>query len=216
MIILYTTGSSLSPDVEESAFRAGLAIRAAIRNREVPPQTSPDIPIFDADALPDGLAALPFLVPLFTPGDRQAVAAEASARGFLAPGTLVDPTALVPRRTRFGAGTYVNAGCILGAGGDFGAFTLLNRSSTVGHHARFGDFVSVGPGVVIAGNVQVGRGAMIGAGAVVLPEIVIGENAVIGAGAVVTRDVPAFCVALGNPARVTQSGIQGFKGKTVS
>lgn len=46
------------------------------------------------------------------------------------------------------------------------------------------------------------RGASIGAGAIVLPGITVGERAMVGAGAVVTRDVPAFAVVAGNPARV--------------
>jgi acetyltransferase-like isoleucine patch superfamily enzyme len=50
--------------------------------------------------------------------------------------------------------------------------------------------------------VRIEAGAFIGVGAIVLPGVTIGENAYIGAGAVVTDDVPARCVAVGNPARV--------------
>ncbi len=46
------------------------------------------------------------------------------------------------------------------------------------------------------------RGASIGSGATILSNVVIGENAIVGAGSVVTRDVPAFAIAAGNPARV--------------
>ena len=35
--------------------------------------------------------------------------------------------------------------------------------------------------------------------------ITIGENAIVGAGSVVTRDVPAYAVVAGNPARVIKS-----------
>ncbi len=44
--------------------------------------------------------------------------------------------------------------------------------------------------------------AWIGARAIILKGVTIGEGAVIGAGSVVTKDVPAWCVAAGNPARV--------------
>ena len=46
------------------------------------------------------------------------------------------------------------------------------------------------------------RGSWVGAGVIILPGITIGKNAVVGAGSVVTKDVPAFTVAAGNPARV--------------
>lgn len=45
-------------------------------------------------------------------------------------------------------------------------------------------------------------GVWIGAKSVILPGVTIGENAVIGAGSVVNKDIPANCVAVGNPCRV--------------
>jgi acetyltransferase-like isoleucine patch superfamily enzyme len=52
--------------------------------------------------------------------------------------------------------------------------------------------------------VIIGNGSWIGHGAVVLPGVTIGEHAVIGANSVVTSDVPAYCVAVGAPARVVR------------
>lgn len=81
-----------------------------------------------------------------------------------------------------------------------------------------GDDVFIGPNVTFtndkhpkSGNrkferlaTHLGNGASIGAGAVILPGIKIGEKAVVGAGSVVTRDVPAGCTVIGNPASELQ------------
>jgi UDP-2-acetamido-3-amino-2,3-dideoxy-glucuronate N-acetyltransferase len=45
------------------------------------------------------------------------------------------------------------------------------------------------------------RGCSLGAGAIICPGIELGEYSVIAAGAVVTRDVAAFSLVRGNPAR---------------
>ena len=50
--------------------------------------------------------------------------------------------------------------------------------------------------------VHIGKNVWVGAGAVILPGVTIGDNSVIGAGSVVTKDIPANCVAVGNPCRV--------------
>ncbi len=50
--------------------------------------------------------------------------------------------------------------------------------------------------------VRIGNGCWIGGGAILLPGVTIGDGAVIGAGSVVTKDIPANCVAAGNPCRV--------------
>lgn len=52
-------------------------------------------------------------------------------------------------------------------------------------------------------RILVQHGASIGANATLLPGITVGAGAMVGAGAVVTRDVPAYAVVVGNPARIT-------------
>jgi hypothetical protein len=49
--------------------------------------------------------------------------------------------------------------------------------------------------------VQIGHDVWIGHGAIVLPGRSIGTGAVVAAGAVVTKDVPAYTIVAGNPAR---------------
>lgn len=54
----------------------------------------------------------------------------------------------------------------------------------------------------IAKKIHIKKGASIGANVTLIPGITIGEYALIGAGSVVTKDIPAFSLAYGNPARV--------------
>ncbi len=84
----------------------------------------------------------------------------------------------------------------------------------------FGDNVFIGPdcgfytsghpldaerrntGLEYAYPITVGNNVWIGGGVRVVPGISIGDNSVIGAGSVVVKDIPANCVAAGNPCRV--------------
>jgi len=50
--------------------------------------------------------------------------------------------------------------------------------------------------IIVSDNVWIGANSVITAG------VHIGKHAVIGAGSVVTKDIPEYCVAVGNPARV--------------
>jgi len=56
-----------------------------------------------------------------------------------------------------------------------------------------------------AQHVTIGHDVWIGHGAIVLAGRCIGTGAVIGAGAVVTKDVPAYAIVVGNPARILRS-----------
>lgn len=53
--------------------------------------------------------------------------------------------------------------------------------------------------------VKIGSGCWIGGGVIILPGVTIGDGSVIGAGSVVTKDIPANCVAVGNPCRILRS-----------
>ena len=50
--------------------------------------------------------------------------------------------------------------------------------------------------------VKLGNDIWIGANATIMGGVTIGDGAVIGAGSVVTQDVPAYCIAVGQPAAV--------------
>jgi maltose O-acetyltransferase len=52
------------------------------------------------------------------------------------------------------------------------------------------------PQTVVENDVWIGRRAII------MPGLYLGEGSIIGAGAVVTRDIPAYAVAAGVPARI--------------
>ena len=95
-------------------------------------------------------------------------------------------------------------------GGSIAASELIRIGSRchIGTHAILmdNDFHSVDPArrgerppskpIVLEENVW------LGALVIVLRGVTIGKGSVIGAGSVVTRDIPAYCVAAGQPARV--------------
>ena len=61
--------------------------------------------------------------------------------------------------------------------------------------------------------VTIGDNVWIGGNTVILPGVHIGNNAVIGAGSVVTKDIPDWCIAVGNPCRVQKKITEADKRK---
>ena len=52
---------------------------------------------------------------------------------------------------------------------------------------------------------EVGRNVWIGMGVVILPEVSIGDSCVVGAGSVVVKDLEAYTISVGNPARTIKT-----------
>lgn len=65
-------------------------------------------------------------------------------------------------------------------------------------------FVDVNKQIIKKQDVVIGDDVWIGSNALVLPGVKIGKGAVIGAGAVVTKDVPAYAIVGGVPAKIIE------------
>jgi len=85
-----------------------------------------------------------------------------------------------------------------------GARTLVgpNVSFFSGTHPLDPELRNGTKGPEMGAEVHIGEDCWFGGSVIVLPGVTIGNGCTIGAGSVVTRDVPAFHVAAGNPARV--------------
>lgn len=101
-----------------------------------------------------------------------------------------------------GEGSYVNFNCNF----------VDDGKIMVGRKVMFGPAVTIATvGHPVDPNmreymyslpVTIGDNCWIAAGVTICPGVAIGENTVIGAGSVVINDIPANCVAAGNPCRV--------------
>lgn len=88
---------------------------------------------------------------------------------------------------------------------------ILEENVLIGPHVMIGDHSHQYEDVDIpvklqkvtkAGPVRIERDSWIGANVFILPNVTVGRHAVVGANAIVNRDIPAFSVAVGIPARV--------------
>ena len=123
------------------------------------------------------------------------------------PVSIISKFARVGYSTVMGEGAILCPGVILMPGVTIGNYFQGHLNSYVAHDCVIGDFVTLLPGVICSGRVEIQNDVTIGAGAVIKngsqsKPLTIGEGATIGMGAVVTKDVPSYCVVVGNPAKV--------------
>jgi acetyltransferase-like isoleucine patch superfamily enzyme len=88
-----------------------------------------------------------------------------------------------------------------------GDYVILAQNVVVSGLNHSYEDVTVPPRLqkVITKPINIGDNVWIGANAVVTAGITIGKHSVVGAGSVVTRDIPEYCVAVGNPARIIKT-----------
>ncbi|MDB5087306.1 MAG: Galactoside O-acetyltransferase [Mucilaginibacter sp.] len=104
----------------------------------------------------------------------------------------------LPRKLTIGKGLslYHGQALVVNKGTIIGENCTLRNGTTIGHKKLADGSFSNCP--------RIGNNVDIGANVCIIGGVTIGDNVIIGAGSVVTKDVPADCVVVGNPARVLE------------
>lgn len=136
------------------------------------------------------------------------------------------PGAVIGDNAFIRAGTTVFSNVIAGNNFRTGHNAMIRENTTIGNnvsiqgnvyiptHVTIEDKVFIGPCAVLANDKYpirgeyhpqgpvIRKGASIGANATLVPGVEIGEGAMVAAGALVTKDVPAWKLAIGCPAKI--------------
>jgi len=143
---------------------------------------------------------------------------------------IIDEGCNIGNGTRIWHFSHIMPGCIIGEGCNIGQNVVVSPDVVLGKNVKIQNNVSIYTGVVCEDDVFLGpsmvftnvinprsavnrkneyartfvrKGATIGANATIVCGIEIGEFSFIGAGAVVTKNVSAYALVVGNPARQT-------------
>lgn len=146
------------------------------------------------------------------------------------PSAIIDSGATIGEGTKIWHFSHVMPDSIIGKNCSLGQNVVMMSGASLGDNVKVQNNVSIYTGVHCEDDVFLGpsmvftnvinprsaivrnheyqptyvrKGATIGANATIVCGIEIGEYAFIGAGAVVTKNVPAYALVVGNPARQT-------------
>ena len=155
---------------------------------------------------------------------------ESTNEYFAHPTAVIDEGCTIGKGTKIWHFSHVMPNCTIGEGCNLGQNVVVSPGVVLGNNVKVQNNVSIYTGVICADDVflgpsmvftnvtnprsavnrrdqyaqtQVGKGVSIGANATIVCGHDIGDYAFIGAGAVVTKNVPAFALLVGNPARQT-------------
>ena len=113
---------------------------------------------------------------------------------------------------KIGRRVHIASGSILSGGGGLevqdyvgigaGAKIYTNSEAPVNGKRMSGPMIPWRYKGFVRKPVIIEKDAVVGANSVVLPGVRIGEGAVVGANSLVTRDIPAWSIAIGVPARI--------------
>lgn len=141
---------------------------------------------------------------------------------------VIDPGCTIGDDTKIWHFSHIMPDCVIGEGCNIGQNCVISPQVVLGNNVKIQNNVSIYSGVICEDDVFLGpsmvftnvmnprsavnrrnqyletlvkRGASIGANATIVCGNPIGEYAFIGAGAVVTKEVPAYALLVGNPAK---------------
>jgi len=141
---------------------------------------------------------------------------------------IIDEGCKIGKGTKIWHFTHIMANCTIGENCNFGQNVVVSPEVILGRNVKVQNNVSIYTGVICEDDVFLGpsmvftnvinprsavnrkneyartlvkHGATIGANATIVCGHDIGEFAFIGAGAVVTKNIPAYALIVGNPAR---------------
>lgn len=147
---------------------------------------------------------------------------------FVHPSSFVDAGARVGKDTKVWHFSHIMPGAVIGERCNLGQNVVVMNAVRLGNNVKVQNNVSIYEGVELEDDVFCGpsmvftnvmnprshvsrkreyrrtlvrRGASIGANATIVCGVTLGEYAFVGAGAVVIRDVPAFALVAGVPAK---------------